>query len=90
MQYISFFLQIGSPGHNVVPIISNSLQIWSATHKKEVRYIRKGQNCLTEMYSAIRADFEIPEDPRTQRDPVLIRDLLRAEKVKPHYTVDNT
>jgi hypothetical protein len=41
----------------------------------------KGQNCLTEMYSAIKADYEIKEDPRTQRDPNLAKALQNTEKV---------
>jgi hypothetical protein len=33
------------------------------------------------MYSAIAADVEIETDPKTQRDPILMKKLLSADKV---------
>lgn len=73
--------QIGSNGHSVVPVLNAALQEWAGTRNKEVRYVLKGENCLTEMYSAIKADFEIPQDKRTQRDPKLEKELQSTQKV---------
>jgi hypothetical protein len=49
---------------------------------KDVHYVLKGENCLTEMYSAIAADVEIETDPKTKVDPALIEELTSAKKVQ--------
>ena len=41
----------------------------------------KGQNNLTEMYSAIKAEYTIPDDPRTKSDEQLIKKLQDTERV---------
>lgn len=53
------YYQIGSGGHAVVENIHNALQQWCALHHRNVNYILKGQNCFTEMYSAIEAEVPI-------------------------------
>lgn len=72
---------IGSVGHSVVPVLNHALQVWAGTRFKEVHYVMKGQNCLTEMYSAIKADYIIETDRRTQLDPVLMEELQDTENV---------
>jgi hypothetical protein len=37
--------------------------------------VMKGQNCLTEMYSAIKAEYEIESDPRTKTNIELMSKL---------------
>ena len=48
---------------------------------KVIEYIHKGENCLTEMYSAIEAEVPIPTDPNTQTNKDLIRKLKQAKKL---------
>lgn len=42
---------------------------------KSVEWLLKGQNNLTEMYSALKAEVEIPSDPATKLNVPLINDL---------------
>jgi len=53
---------IGTNGHNVYPALNDSLQQWSQTNMKTVHYSLKGEECLTEMYSAISAEVPAPND----------------------------
>ena len=48
---------------------------------KIIEYIHKGENCLTEMYSAIEAEVPIPTDPNTQTNTGLIAKLKLASKL---------
>jgi nicotinamidase-related amidase len=57
--------QIGTPGHNVVPVLNEALLAWSGAKLKTIHYVMKGTNSLTEHYSALKADVEIPDDPST-------------------------
>lgn len=41
--------------------MNEALQEWSAQTLKTVHYSRKGEYCLTEMYSAISAEVPVPE-----------------------------
>jgi len=72
---------IGTPGHNVVPVLNKALGAWSESHMKTVNYVMKGTNCMTEMYSALCAEVPIPGDSTTQIDPALISRLNEADKV---------
>ena len=72
---------IGSPGHNVHPEIQEAVNNWAETHMKEVLFVWKGQNCLTEMYSALRADVPSVDDPRTHLNMSLIRTLRQSRRL---------
>lgn len=72
---------MGTPGHNVVPVLNSALQDWSAKKMRTVNYVMKGTNCMTEMYSALCAEVPIPEDPSTQVDPALIAKLNEGTRV---------
>ena len=50
---------IGSPGHNVRPSILAAINEWAESRMKEVMFVWKGTNCLTEMYSALGAEVPI-------------------------------
>lgn len=56
---------IGTPGHAVSPLLNPALQNWAGHHLRTIDYVLKGQNCLTEMYSALKADVVIGSDPST-------------------------
>lgn len=72
---------IGTPGHNVVPSINKALQSWAGHHFDCVNYVNKGTNCLTEMYSGLKADVVIFEDPSTALNTKLIERLMEADRV---------
>jgi hypothetical protein len=73
--------QIGTPGHAVVPKLNEALQYWAGKRMRQIRYVHKGMNCLTEMYSAIQADVPIDTDPTTMKNPELMRKLLCCRRV---------
>ena len=72
---------IGSPGHNVHPEIQEAVNQWAEMHMKEVLFVWKGQSCLTEMYSALRADVPLVEDPRTHLNTSLIQTLRQSTQL---------
>jgi hypothetical protein len=43
----------------VVDNIHRAANAWSTHHFKNIDYILKGQNCLTEMYSMIEAEVPV-------------------------------
>ena len=53
---------IGSPGHALVDSIREALDEWSEVTGRSVEWIFKGENILTEMYSALEADVAISKD----------------------------
>ena len=57
---------IGTYGHSVFPILMQTLQEWMIYNKKNVRYLRKGENTFTEHYSAIKAEVPDPNDKKTE------------------------
>ena len=51
---------IGSKGYAIYHVIQGALQEWNKKHpEKSIKYVTKGMNCLTEMYSAIAAEVKI-------------------------------
>ena len=72
---------IGSRGHCVVPVIDDALQQWAAYSKRPVNYIMKGQNCRTEMFSALVAEVEDPLDSSTSLNHGLLSMLRVADRV---------
>jgi nicotinamidase/pyrazinamidase len=71
---------MGSPGHNVHPEILAAVGEWAESRMKEVVFVWKGQNCLTEMYSALRAEVPV-EDPQTHLNTELIRTLRESRRL---------
>jgi nicotinamidase-related amidase len=72
---------IGSKGNNVLPVLFEALGEWEASKKKNVSYVSKGSNYLTEHYSAVKAEVPDPEDPTTQLNTKLIQTLMEADKI---------
>jgi nicotinamidase-related amidase len=60
---------IGTPGHNVVKIVRDAIDEWSHKTGRSVEFVEKGQNLLTEMYSALCA--EVPVNNKTSFNSVL-------------------
>lgn len=72
---------IGTIGHAVIPSINEAIQEWSVINGKDINYIHKGQNNLTEMYSAMKAEFTINSDKRTKLNVELLQSLQEADKL---------
>jgi len=70
---------IGTPGHNVVPEIMDALDRWSAKTGKSIVWIQKGQNLLTESYSAMCA--EVPVSADTTFNHKLQSQFLQSRRV---------
>ena len=68
----------GSIGHAVVPNIEAALREWCKKTGKNVDFILKGQNNLTEMYSVIAADVPMVDDPATQKNDDLLNAILNT------------
>ena len=72
---------IGSPGHNVRRVILAAVNYWAESRMREVLFVWKGQNCLTEMYSALRAEVPVPSDERTLLNKSLLRTLKESSQI---------
>ncbi len=68
---------IGSTGHGVHPDLYPALLEWENKFKK-VNFVTKGSNYLTEHYSAVKADVEIPGDPTTMLNTPIIEVLQKS------------
>eukprot|EP01037_Dinobryon_pediforme_P040924 gene40924-50364_t len=56
---------IGTRGHAIEPNLNAAIQEWARHSKRSVTYVMKGQNCRTEMYSALEAEVVDPLDYTT-------------------------
>jgi len=63
---------VGTWGHNVHGELAAALGRWEATRLRTVETVLKGQNPMTEQYSAVRAEVPIASDPRTQTNRALV------------------
>ena len=62
----------GSWGQCIWPKLSDVLRTWEKDQKRSVNYIYKGQNALTEHYSAVKAEVPDPNDKNTSLNKELI------------------
>ena len=53
---------IGSSGHGMVPIVLDAIHEWTARTGRTAEWLMKGQNLLTEMYSALEADVAVSKE----------------------------
>jgi len=70
---------IGSAGHQVVDNISEIMGEWSDVTGGSIEFVMKGQNLLTEMYSAIKA--EVPITTQTDYNRPLLFSLSRSDRL---------
>ena len=68
---------IGSPGHCMVDTVFDAIKTWSQTTGGSVEWVLKGQNLLTESYSAIEA--EVPVDKATSFNSDVQKSLERSD-----------
>jgi nicotinamidase/pyrazinamidase len=63
---------IGTWGHNIHPQLAAAIASWEEQAQRGALKVLKGQNPLTEQYSAIRAEVPRRDDPATQSNRQLI------------------
>lgn len=71
--------EIGTWGHNVHADLKAALSTWEDQNLAIVQAVNKGENPWTEHYSAMQAEVPDAEDPHTQLNEALIRQLDQAE-----------
>lgn len=67
---------IGSTGHNIVSDVRAAMDEWSDATGRSVEIVHKGQNLLTEMYSALAA--EVPVSTSTSFNSTLLDSLRQS------------
>jgi nicotinamidase/pyrazinamidase len=72
---------VGSNGHSVQPDIFSAINAWERSRVNAARYFVKGNNSLTEHYSAIKADVIVEDDPSTGVNNVLVNSLKEFDRV---------
>jgi nicotinamidase/pyrazinamidase len=72
---------IGTVGHNVRPVIVEAANAWARSNMKEITYVSKGENCLTEMYSALRAEVPDAADASTLLNVRLLGTLKESSRL---------
>jgi nicotinamidase/pyrazinamidase len=70
---------IGSTGHAVVDSVKEAIDEWSEKTGRSVEWVMKGQNLLTEMYSALAA--EVPVSKATAFNEELQASLLQSDRL---------
>ena len=72
----------GTEGHEVSELLKPALDAWEEKTGKKVLYVYKGQNPDTEMYSGLKAEVIIPDDPRTHLNLDLIESFKYFDKIE--------
>jgi nicotinamidase-related amidase len=72
---------IGSWGHNVQSDLAASLDRWSTARVRNIDYVTKGTNVLTEHYGALMAEVPTPKDPSTQLNGRFLAMLQEADMI---------
>jgi nicotinamidase/pyrazinamidase len=70
---------IGSWGHNVEASLAAALDRWSQRRVRNVDFVTKGTNVLTEHYGALLAEVPIASDPTTQLNGRFLTMLQEAD-----------
>ncbi|NSL55880.1 cysteine hydrolase family protein [Uliginosibacterium aquaticum] len=73
--------EIGSWGHNIHHVLRLALNRWEEARTAIVAKVSKGENPLTEHYSAMQAEVPDPADAATQLNEALLARLRSAERV---------
>jgi len=72
---------VGTPGHGVVPVINEALKNWAKANRQLVTYLWKGTNPKAEMYSAFKADVEVPGADETKLNKQVLDRLYRYDNI---------
>lgn len=73
--------EIGTWGQAIHPALLGALNRWEEAHACNVARLCKGENPLTEHFSALQAEVPDPADPGTQLNTALLARLLQADRV---------
>merc|ERR1711988_1538356 len=72
---------LGTEGHAVHPPLMQVLTEWAVDRTRSVNWYFKGQSNRAEMYSALKAEVEVPGDSTTVLDKAFIDALATHDKV---------
>lgn len=72
---------IGSWGHNVQSDLARALDRWSVARIRNIDFVTKGTNVLTEHYGALLAEVPIASDPSTQLNGRFLAMLQEADVI---------
>lgn len=70
---------LGTWGHNIHQGLAEAIAHWEVLSGKVCHKVIKGQNPLTEQYSAFRAEVPRADDPRTRLDERLMHQFAQSE-----------
>ncbi|MEX0918001.1 MAG: hypothetical protein WDZ93_02505 [Candidatus Paceibacterota bacterium] len=72
---------IGTWGHNIETELAGALERWSVRRVRNVDYVTKGTNMLTEHYGALMAEVPVSADPSTQLNARFLQVLQEADVI---------
>lgn len=72
---------IGSWGHNIEVTLATALDRWSIARVRNIDFVTKGTNVLTEHYGALLAEVPIDNDPSTQLNGRFLSMLQEADVI---------
>jgi len=72
---------VGTQGHEVTPSINKALEWWAKKNSQLVFYMWKGTNPKAEMYSAFKADVEVPGADETKLNKQVLDRLYRYNNI---------
>ena len=72
---------IGSWGHNVQSDLAEALERWAMKRTRNIDYVTKGTNVLTEHYGALMAEVPVAQDPSTQLNARFLQMLQEADVI---------
>jgi len=72
---------LGTAGHAVSTALMPALLEWSERRQRSITWVLKGQNNRTEMYSALKAEVPVVDDPATYMNETLVETLISHRQV---------
>ncbi|MFT3848406.1 MAG: cysteine hydrolase [Propionivibrio sp.] len=73
--------EIGTWGHNIHFDLHAALNRWEEAHATYFAKVTKGENPLTEHYSALQAEIPVADDPATQLNRGLLARLRQSDRI---------
>jgi len=72
---------VGTKGHEITESINDALSEWAKENRQLVCYMWKGTNPKAEMYSAFKADVEVPGADETKLNKQVLDRLHRSDNI---------
>jgi len=72
---------VGTPGHEIAPVLNKALEGWARQNSQMITFLWKGNNPKAEMYSAFKADVEVPGADETKLNVNILDRLLRYDNI---------